>query len=187
MGADVLTLPQASKICAVSRWTLRDFVTSGQLKAFKTPGGHYRIYKSDLESFIRERNAFSVTKKVPQKKRILIVDDDSKIRKLLGRILEDNGYDIEFAVDGFDAGLKLMQFQPHLVILDLIMPQIDGFEVCRRIKEDDGISPAKVIAVSGFDTEENRSRIYRSGADLFLPKPLNVDIVRKEVKNLFNE
>ena len=76
------------------------------------------------------------------------------------------------ASDGFEAGVKVMGFRPGLVILDLFMPGMDGFEVCKRIKENSSVSGIKILAITGYDTEENRERILRAGADGYLAKPV---------------
>ena len=95
MNEEILTVPQAAKYCAISRWTLRKFVRSGELKAARTPGGNFRILKSDLESFIYEKEMYPLVHNRSSNKKILIVDDDLLIRDLLTKMLSKNGYKTE--------------------------------------------------------------------------------------------
>ncbi len=186
MNEEILTVPQAAKYCAISRWTLRKFVRSGELKAAHTPGGHWRILKSDLESFIYEKGMFPLVHNRSSSQKILIVDDDPLLQDLLTKILSKNGYQTEIATDGFDAGFKIKGFKPGLIILDLIMPGMDGFEVCKRVKENPWTSHIKILAITGFDSTENRERIMVAGADGYLPKPVEMDTLLRHVKQLFN-
>jgi len=84
-------------------------------------------------------------------------------------------FETEVASDGFEAGLKVMEFNPGLIILDLFMPGMDGFEVCKRIKGNPETSHIKILAITGFDTKENRNRIMAAGADAYMTKPFNLN------------
>ena len=186
MNEEILTIPQAAKYCAISRWTLRNFVKSGDLKASRTPGGHFRIRKSDLESFIYEKGIYPLVHNRSSSKKILIVDDDPLIQDLLTKMLSKDGYQTEVAADGFDAGFKIKDFEPGLIILDLIMPGMNGFEVCRRVKENSEASHMKILAITGYDTKENREKIMEAGADGYLAKPLEREILLQHVEGLLN-
>jgi CheY-like chemotaxis protein len=97
------------------------------------------------------------------------------------------GFGIELVTMIFnEAGVKAMEFKPGLVILDLIMPGMDGFEVCRRIKENSGTSHIKILAITGYDTDENRERIIEAGADGYLAKPLERGILLQQIEGLLN-
>ena len=184
MTKEVLTIPQTAKYCAISRWTIRNFVKSGDLKAYRTPGGHYRILKSDLEAFIYDKGMYPLVHNRSSNQKILIVDDDPLIQDLLTKILSRNGYQTEVAADGFDAGFKIRDFKPDLIILDLIMPGMDGFEVCMRIKEKADTSHIKILAITGYDTKENRDRIMAAGADDYLAKPLEKGTLLEHIEGL---
>jgi excisionase family DNA binding protein len=179
---EVLTIPQTAKLCGVSRWTIRNLVMSGRLKASRTHGGHYRILEKDLRSFLHRNKLFFFHHS--QAKKILIADDDAQVRTVLGGVLTHSGYDVEYAFDGFETGKKVIKFKPDLIILDLIMPGMDGFEVCRRLKEDKDTANIKIIAISGYATEENRQRILDCGADLFLGKAVDIQELQMEVDRL---
>ena len=134
----------------------------------------------------REKKAFGrrIGNYQPAEKRILIVDDDPQIQKLLATMLSAHQYETEGASDGFEAGRKVVEFKPDLIILDLKMPGMDGFEVCRRIKENSSISQIKILAITGYDTPENRDRIMEAGADGYMAKPLQRDTVLQHIETL---
>jgi excisionase family DNA binding protein len=184
MNRDVLTVPQAAKYCAVGRVTLWKYVKSGELKASVTPGGHYRILREDLEAFARQRGMYPLATYKPSQKRILVVDDDAEIRNLIKRILSAHHYETETAAEGFEAGVKVPTFQPGLVILDLNMPGMDGFEICRQLKQNPDTAHIKVLIITGFGSQENYDRIIGEGADGFLEKPVEKEILLHHVKDL---
>ncbi|MFH1953425.1 MAG: response regulator [Pseudomonadota bacterium] len=187
MNQEMFSIPQAARYCAVSRGTLWKRVKSGELKASLTPGGHYRILKKDLEAFVFEKGMYPLANYQPSEKKILIVDDDPEIRKLFAKMLSDHQYDAKTASDGFEAGVKVAQFKPGLIILDLLMAGMDGFEVCRRIKENPATSHIKILAITGYDTEENRDRIMKGGADGYLTKPVEKRVLLEHVGSLLNQ
>lgn len=172
MKNDFYTIPQAAKMCSVARTTMWRWVKSGKLKAFLTAGGQYKIRRDDLKSFIRERMKHLPIAVASQEKKILIVDDDPATQNLLTRMLSSNGYRMSVASDGFEAGLKTIHFKPDLIILDLFMPGMDGFEVCKQIKENTNTSHIKILAHTGYDTRENKDRIMEAGADGYMAKPV---------------
>lgn len=184
MKNDFYTIPQAAKICAVGRTTMWRWVKSGELQAFQTPGGQYKIRKEDLKAFIKEKMQHLLVAKPSQEKKIMIVDDDTAIQKLLSKMLLSNGYQVENASDGFEAGVKTIQFKPDLMILDLFMPGMDGFEVCKQIKANSNTAHIKVLAYTGYDTAENKERIMQAGADGYMAKPVGRKALLENLKNL---
>lgn len=172
MAVEFYTIPKAAMICSVSRTTMWRWVKQGVLTAYPSPGGIYQIKEYDLKAFVQEKMKHLSSHLFPEKK-ILIVDDDLKMIQLLIRMLSTDGYQLETAVDGFEAGRKMSLFKPDLVILDLYMPRVDGFDLCAQIKQNPDTEHTKVLAVTGFDTPENRARIMNAGADEYLVKPLS--------------
>ena len=187
MKKEILTVPQAAKYCAISRVTLWKCVKSGELKASLTPGGHYRILMKDLEAFARKKGMYPLANYHPPKKnKILIVDDDREIREMLTRMLRFHKYETDTASDGFEAGAKVERLKPDLIILDLFMPGMDGFEVCRRLKEDPGSADLKILILTGYDSNQNRERIMAQGADDYLVKPVDNNIFFRHIEDLLN-
>lgn len=195
---DFYTIPEAAKVCAVGRTTMWRWVKSGYLKASTTLGGQHRIQKTELESVLTKRGGYPMPalEKAPEPefsgrslspKKILIVDDDPDIQRVTTRLLSAQGYEVAVASDGFEAGTKVMDFNPDLLVLDLIMPGMDGFEVCKRIKKNPRTSHIKVLAITGYDTEENRDRIMKAGADGYMAKPVDNHRLLEEVEGLLAE
>ena len=139
-----------------------------------------------MESRIRELadELHKITGNRVSKKKILIVDDDLKIQKLLTNMLSEHQYETEVTADGFEAGLKVMEFKPDIIILDLLMPRMDGFELCKRIKEKTDTAHIKILAITGYDTKENRERITMAGADEYMAKPLDTSAFLQHVEVL---
>jgi UDP-GlcNAc:undecaprenyl-phosphate GlcNAc-1-phosphate transferase len=120
----------------------------------------------------------------PKEIKILVVDDDPGILQLVTGFLKltKKGYQIFTAADGFEAGRLLALHDPHLVILDLKLPGMDGFEVCRHIKEHH--PRTRVLAITGHDNEANRQKIMKAGADAFMGKPFKLDKFLEECERL---
>ena len=177
---------EASKICGVTRTTVWKWVKDGKLAAATTAGGHYRIKKEDLYSFIKERE-MNVQIRGESKPRILIVDDDELVQNISKKILEKNGYETSCASDGFKAGLEMAEFKPNLILLDLYMPNMDGFELCKHIKKEKKLSKVKIIVITGNDNPENRKRILDLGADEILTKPIAKEALLNKVAELLNQ
>ncbi len=138
-----------------------------------------------VESKSGEGSAFYFTIAVRKEKRILIVDDDQATLEVLSKILEAEGnYEIERASDGFLAGQKIYDFVPHLVILDVKIPKMNGMEVCSRIKSDPKTKNTKIIMLSGFDTQRQIKEAWDVGADEILNKPVNMQELIAKVKKL---
>lgn len=181
MNKEILSIPQAARVCSLSRVTLWKYVKSGDLKSSLTPGGHFRIQNSDLKAFMQRKGMHPLGKYEFERKKILLVDDDPKTQKVLTAMFTSHRFLTEVAGNGFEAGIKVMSFKPDLIILDLFMPGMDGFEVCKRIKEDSGTSHIKILAITGYDIPENKDRIMELGADGYLPKPIYIDLLLQHV------
>lgn len=186
MKNDLYTVGQAAEYCSLSRGTVWRYIKSKDLKASQTPGGHFRILRKDLDSFIVERGMYPLANNLSSNNKILIVDDDPQIRDLLSQILSAHKYETATASSGFTAGAKIVSFRPGLIILDLLMPEMSGFEVCRLIKEDPQTSHIKILIITGYDTEENRDKIMKAGADDYMTKPLSKDALLGRVAGLLN-
>jgi len=184
---EILTVFQACKYCKVSPKTIINWIESGHIKAFKTVGGHRRIKKTDLENFMKKQGIPIPEEELKEeRKRILIVDDDPIIVETIVQAFEEDEYNYEVisAADGFEAGLQVNYFKPHLMILDIMMPDIKGYEVCKKIKSDNVTKDMKIIVLSAYLDEEKFKKMKEFGADLCFTKPLPLPQLKKEVAQL---
>ncbi|MBI2071386.1 MAG: response regulator [Elusimicrobia bacterium] len=182
-----LTTHQVAQFCAVTIPGVIRWVKAGKLKAYTTPGGHRRIRSEDLLAFM-QRYGMPIPEglSLANRNRVLIVDDDPGILHMIRRTLSkiQPPLEIETAADGFDAGQKSVVFLPHIVLLDLRLPGIDGFQVCENLKKNPKTSAAKIIAMTGADTPQARRKILDRGADAYLPKPFELRILIEEISRL---
>lgn len=183
-----LSTGDMANYCEVTSAAVLKWIDSGKLPVFTTPGGHYRVLRTDFRDFLTRHGMFideGFFGKSQGRKRILIVDDEPAVVAFIEEaLLLEGDYDLATAYDGFEAGHQLAIFKPDLVVLDIMLPGMDGFEICRRLKTDPAMSHVKVLAVTGFATEENIKKILGYGADDFLAKPLKLADLKKKVHEL---
>jgi DNA-binding response OmpR family regulator len=115
-------------------------------------------------------------------KKILIVDDDRAIADLLALELKDLGYETDYTGDGYDALNKVRAFKPDLLILDVMLPKMDGFKICRLLKFDRQFSKMPIILFTSLSEEENKQTGVDVGADAYFPKPFEMDKLLLKVK-----
>ncbi len=172
MSTEWLTPNEVAELLLVSPVTVRQWAQKGMLEARTTPGGHRRFSMDVVRQFaVREGMASRLRGK--GNRSILVVDDDEQLNRFLVELIKskDCGALVESAFDGFEAGTKVQQVKPDLVLLDLMMPGLDGFQVCERLKSDVDTMHIQVIAMSGFYSQENEGKVMQAGADCFLKKP----------------
>ncbi len=116
--------------------------------------------------------------------RIMIADDNAANRELLEAYLAEVDCDIENAVDGRDALEKVRAFQPDLLLLDVMMPKLSGFEVCRQLKDDPATSGVMVLMVTALNELGDIERAVNAGTDDFLSKPINKTALLKKVSTM---
>jgi excisionase family DNA binding protein len=186
---DLFTVHTASKHCQVTPQTIINWIEAGHIACYKTVGGHRRIKREDLETFM-SRQGIPIPGKDgdPEPKRILVVDDDPIIVEtvVMGLSEDENGYVVESAQDGFEAGWKVQSFKPHLVILDIMMPGIKGYEVCRQIKSNPETRETKVMVLSAYLDKDKFDRMEENGADICFSKPLPLPRLKEEVARLLD-
>jgi excisionase family DNA binding protein len=183
---------EVANICGVVNQTAINWIKNGYLRAFQTPGGQYRVYAEDLADFLNERNM-----RVPAELQkildeqmsielILIVDDDRESNTALRRGLEaiNDGFTIFQAFDGFDAGRLTTEKKPQLILLDINLPGIDGFRLCKNFKEDESLNNPLVISISGMDNPELAQKIMEAGADSFFAKPIDITKLAAKIEEL---
>lgn len=172
---------EVARFCHVTPDTVRKWAEAGRIPVFKTPGGHRRIRRDDLVQFLRENGIPLGEDLRANGTRVLVVDDEEGIVSLIQRYLENFApeFEVSVATDGFDAGHQVGMFQPSVVFLDLKLPGIDGFEVCRRIKASPATASTKIIAITGLPEPDVTERIIGLGASTCLRKPFTSDDLRK--------
>jgi excisionase family DNA binding protein len=186
---EILTVSQAGKYCRVSSKTIINWIDAGYIKAYKTVGGHRRIKKEDLDQFLKEKGMpLPEEAKTEERKKILVVDDDKIIVETIVQALEEDefGYEMLSASDGFEAGLQVSHFKPDLLILDIMMPDINGYEVCQKIKSNPETKSTKIVVLSAYLDDDAFQRMKEYGADACFSKPLPLEQLKFEVAQLLN-
>jgi excisionase family DNA binding protein len=184
---EILTVSQASKYCKVSSKTIINWIDAGYIKAYKTVGGHRRIKKEDLDQFLKDKGMpLPEGPKVEERKKILVVDDDKIIVETIVQSLEEDefGYEMISASDGFEAGLQVNHFKPDLLILDIMMPDINGYEVCQKIKTNPDSKNTKIIVLSAYLDDDAFTQMKEYGADACFSKTLPLEQLKFEVAKL---
>lgn len=187
----VFTTFEAAKLCHVSPLSIINWVNAGRIPAFRTPGGHRRIRREDLARFMRE-NGIPLPEDLRDgtgRSRVLVVDDEDAIRDIFAESLSRRStpYDVMTAADGFEAGRLVATFRPDVVLLDLRMPGLDGFQVCRTIKGDSESASTVVIAMTGYHTPETEARILECGAVRCLSKPIEPSAVATVIDTVLEQ
>ena len=184
---DVLTVFKAGQHCNVSPKTIINWIEAGHIKAYKTVGGHRRINRSDLVAFMQKQGIPAPKEEPPEgHKKILVVDDDPIIVETIVQALEEDefNYEVISASDGFEAGLQVNQFAPNLLILDIMMPDIKGYEVCKKIKANPETRDTKIIVLSAYLDEDKFNKMKENGADACFSKPFPLPQLKEEVARL---
>ena len=167
------TTTEISKLLGVTAATINGWINSGAMRSFKTPGGHNRIRQDVLLDFLSKNNIpIPPELETGNMPKILVVEDDEDVRDFVLAVIEDLKYlvEIELAKDGYAAGNKVVKFSPDIVILDIMLPGSNGFEICKQIRNELGKN-VKVLAITGYYSEENKKKILEAGADAFMRKP----------------
>jgi excisionase family DNA binding protein len=176
-----------ARICNVTPPTVINWIEEGKMPFFTTGGGHRRVWDKDLVAFMRQHNMSVPAKLAAQTKlTFLIVDDEAQNREFISRAVKSFYPDavIETAIDGFEAVHKICTLQPTLVILDIQLPKINGIKVCETIRRDPGLRNIRILAITGSDLEESKTRILEAGAEEFLGKPFTLLELNEKIEKL---
>jgi excisionase family DNA binding protein len=168
-----LTLGQAAKYLGVAQSTMRKWSDLGRVSAFYTPGGHRRYRRSDLDRFLDRSGPAAATVAPREGPLVLIVDDDERLREYVRVNLEAEGYEVREAGDAEGALVALGERSPDLILLDVMMPQVDGWETLRRIQEHTGVGAIPVVMFSGKVDEQSADQAAQRGAQGFIGKPFD--------------
>jgi excisionase family DNA binding protein len=186
---ELLTARDVARLCHVRPVTVRNWIRSGGLTATRTPGGHYRIAPAALRTYLRARGLPVPTRLLSRSaRRVLVVDDEPSTVDILVRalLLEAPPPEVATAGDGFVAGLQLATFRPDLLVLDLLMPQVNGFEVCRIVRSNPATAHIKILVVTAHGDHGNISRALAAGANDFCLKPVVLDQFRAKARALLD-
>ena len=174
----VFTTGEAAKVCKVSQQTIIRCFDNGQLKGFRVPGSKFRrIPREALYKFMKD-NGIPTDALESGKRKVLLVDDEVEIIELLSKALEEDGrFEYKVAANGFDAGMMVKEYRPDLIVLDVMLPDINGKEVCLRVRQDPTLEEVRIICISGMVEDEKIQELKLAGADEFVHKPFDVDIL----------
>jgi excisionase family DNA binding protein len=178
---DWLTLGQAAKYLGVAQSTIRKWSDLGRVPAFYTPGGHRRYRRSDLDSFLDRSGPGAKGRTGPV---VLVVDDDEGVRNLVRANLELEGYAVREAASANEGLAVLEEDPPDLILLDVMMPEVDGWEMLRRIQERFGAGAIPVIVFSGQLEEQAVSQAASRGARGFVGKPFDLRQLVDQAKQI---
>jgi excisionase family DNA binding protein len=171
----VLTTGEAAELCNVSQQTIIRCFDNGRLTGFRVPGSRFRrIPRAELIRFMKA-NDIPVELLDGDLTRILVVDDDPSIVRIIGEMLErEDRFEVRTASTGYDAGMMTREFRPNVILLDYMLPDVNGNVVCERIKADPDLMDTRVVIISGVVRQEEIDDLMAAGADAFIPKPFQV-------------
>jgi len=172
----VFTTGEAAKICKVSQQTIIRCFDNGQLKGFRVPGSRFRrIPREALYKFMKD-NGIPTDALESGKRKVLLVDDDLELVDVMTKFLEEDGrFEVRVASNGFDAGMMVKEYRPDLIVLDVMLPDINGKEVCHRVRADPTLEDVRILCISGMVEDDKIQELRLSGADDFLNKPFEMD------------
>jgi excisionase family DNA binding protein len=183
-AADWLTLGQAARYLGVAQSTIRKWSDQGRLPAFYTPGGHRRYRLRDLDAFVAGSASGATASRTRPAPLVLIVDDDPRIREFVRVNLEMDGFAVREAGSAEEGLAALEAEPPDLILLDVMMPKVDGWEMLQRVRERHGVDSIQVVMFSGQVDEDGANQAEAGGAQAFVGKPFNPQDLVARAKDL---
>lgn len=183
MPEKIYTTYQIGKFCQVNIRTVIRWIETGKLKAYSTPGGHRRVKWSDLITFLSQ-NRMPIPRELEEakKRKILVVDDDPDFLEIASKILEQvPDAEVKTTSSGFDAGVLIAEWYPDMILLDFLMPDLNGFEVTRKIKNNPRLKKIPIIAVTAISDPAELEKVKQSGVDAVITKPIEQDGFLKKI------
>jgi excisionase family DNA binding protein len=174
----VFTTGEAAKICKVSQQTIIRCFDNGQLKGFRVPGSRFRrIPREMLYKFMKD-NGIPTDALESGRRKVLLVDDDTELVEIMTKFLEEDGrFEVKIATTGFDAGMLVKEYRPDIIVLDVMLPDINGKEVCQRVRADNTMEDVRILCISGMIEEDKIQDLRLSGADEFMHKPFDAELL----------
>jgi len=172
---DLFTTGEAAEICRVSQQTIIRCFDAGRLEGFRVPGSRFRrIPRQSLVKFMKDNN-IPLDAIESGKRKVLIVDDDAEIVELIVEVLDRDGrFETETASSGYEAGMATERFRPELILLDYMLPDVNGNVVCQTIRRNPEFENIRIIIVSGVVKQDEIAQLLKSGAQDFIRKPFDV-------------
>ncbi|MBF0594035.1 MAG: response regulator [Candidatus Omnitrophica bacterium] len=182
-----LTTGEIADFCHIHLRTVLQWIHDGKLKAYRTPGNHSRVQVADFIDFLKQYNM-----PIPDSllvrgntRKVLIVDDDANMVSSLKRLLKkDQQFEVDVAYDGFEAGIKLLLFKPDILILDMRMPGMNGYEVAQKVKRSPNCAHTSIIGVSAYFEDADKKKLLDIGVDACIDKPFNSEVLLDQVHAL---
>lgn len=172
----VFTTGEAAKICKVSQQTIIRCFDSGQLRGFRVPGSRFRRIPRDILYRFMKENGIPTDALESGRRKALVVDDDEELVELIRDALERDGrFEVRVANNGFDAGMMVKEYRPDIIVLDIMLPDINGKEVCQRVRSDSAMDDVKILCISGMVEADRIAELKAAGANEFLQKPFEVE------------
>jgi len=183
----VFTTGEAAKICKVSQQTIIRCFDSGQLKGFRVPGSKFRRIPRDVLFKFMKVNGIPTDALESGKRKALVVDDDVELVELIRDVMEADGrFDVRVANNGFDAGMMVKEYHPDIIVLDVMLPDINGKEVCQRVRGDATMDDVQIICISGMVERDKIDELKLAGANDFLQKPFETDELMSRICKLLD-
>jgi excisionase family DNA binding protein len=197
-GTKWFTTSEAAKLCGLSHMTIIRRFDAGDIKGFKVPGSRFRrIPRESLVDFAARHGiplpdlSGGSAAGAPAEgdggahvRRALVVEDERRMAELVEKVLVADGWEVRVARNGFDAGLLAATFRPQLVLLDIMLPGLDGRDACRQMKANPQLAGTKILAVTALKDEESIERIIEAGVDGYLAKPFSLEELRTRIAKL---
>lgn len=183
----VFTTGEVATICSISQQTVIRCFDSGKLRGFRVPGSRFRRIPLDQLVAFMKVNGIPMDKLGVRGKRVLVIDDDQAIVDMMVDILKRDGrFQVRCGSSGFEAGLLARDFLPDIILLDFMLPDINGTMVCRSVRESAHLRHTKIIMISGVADPDEIRELQAAGADAFIKKPFDVAIVLNKITKLLN-
>ena len=181
----VFTTGEAAEVCNLSQQTIIRCFDGGQLGGFRVPGSKFRrIPRNELVKFMKS-NGIPLEALGTGKTRVLVVDDDPEIVELFVDVLKRDGrFEVATASTGYDAGVQTQSFRPDIVILDYMLPDINGNVVCKTIRENPELAEIRILIISGLINQGEIDALMAAGANDFIKKPFNIAKVIERITEL---
>jgi len=182
---DLFTTGEAADVCKVSQQTIIRCFDAGRLKGFRVPGSRFRrIPRQSLVKFMKENN-IPLDSIESGKRKVLIVDDDAEIVELIVDILtRDSRFETKTASSGYEAGIATQRFRPDLILLDYMLPDVNGNVVCQTIRKNPEFENIKIIIVSGVVKQDEIDQLIKSGAQDFIKKPFSIEDITNKINSV---